>query len=335
MNNSLPQPFVAELLKATSASRYETVETIQSLWSGYGQIQRGKLIGAATESVILKHVKPPNTQSHPRGWNSNRSHERKLRSYEVETHWYQHYSARCDSLCRISRLICASQHDGEFLIALEDLDEAGFPVRKSTLSRSLIDACLRWLAEFHATFLGEQATGLWQTGTYWHLETRPDELAAIDDDDLKRAAPVIDAKLSNARYQTFVHGDAKLANFCFARDCSTTDDPCVAAVDFQYVGGGCGMKDVAYFLGSCLRERELDQQAASLLDAYFSHLRGAINRRRPEVDASALVREWRELFHWAWTDFHRFLQGWSPGHWKTNSFSERIASDIVAQSLRS
>lgn len=330
MQDSLPQPFADELLKATQANGYKIAELVQSLWSGYGQIQRVILSEASVDSVVLKHIRPPSTQSHPRGWNSNRSHERKLRSYEVETNWYQDWSDRCDSLCRIPKLLFAAKHQGEFLIVLEDLDEAGFPVRKSHLSRSSIRACLRWLAEFHATFLGEKPTGLWQTGTYWHLETRPDELAAISgNEDLRKAAPVIDAQLSNARYQTLVHGDAKLANFCFAHEGDQ-----VAAVDFQYVGGGCGIKDVAYFLGSCLSDAELEKQSASLLKAYFDFLTDAIDRRCPSVNAQAVAQEWSDLFPWAWTDFHRFLQGWSPGHWKINSFSDRIATGVVAASLR-
>jgi Ser/Thr protein kinase RdoA (MazF antagonist) len=63
-------------------------------------------------------------------------------------------------------------------------------------------------------------------------------------------AAVIDQVLNNCSYQTIVHGDAKLANFCFSKEGA------VSAVDFQYVGGGCGMKDVAYFLGSCLTGKE-------------------------------------------------------------------------------
>ena len=34
--------------------------------------------------------------------------------------------------------------------------------------------------------------GLWQTGTYWHLATRPDEYAAMEDGELKRVAGEIE-----------------------------------------------------------------------------------------------------------------------------------------------
>ena len=329
MSHSLSKPFEAAILNATGASSYHGEELIQSLWSGYGQILRVQLSGGSADSVILKHVKPPSAQDHPRGWNSNRSHDRKVRSYEVETNWYQHWSNRCDSHCRVPELLHAMQHDGEVLLVLEDLDHAGFPVRKTRISKTLIQSCLKWLAEFHATFLGDVPEGLWKTGTYWHLETRPDELAVVSDLDLRMAAPAIDARLSNARFQTLVHGDAKLANFCFSENSDH-----VAALDFQYVGGGCGIKDVAYFLGSCLGEAELERQAASLLKDYFQFLTGAINRRRPDEDPEAVIAEWSDLFRWAWTDFHRFLQGWSPGHWKINSFSDRVSREVVAEALR-
>ena len=29
------------------------------------------------------------------------------------------------------------------------------------------------------------------------------------------------------------------------------------------------------------------------------------------------------------SDFHRFLKGWSPGHWKLNAYSERLTSEVV------
>jgi hypothetical protein len=33
----------------------------------------------------------------------------------------------------------------------------------------------------------------------------------------------------------------------------------------------------------------------------------------------------------AWTDFHRFMKGWSPGHWKIHGYSERLARQVLAQ----
>ena len=122
-----------------------------------------------------------------------------------------------------------------------------------------------------------------------------------------------------------MHGDAKLANFCFSEGGDR-----VAALDFQYVGGGCGMKDVAYFLGSCLGEEDCEAREAELLAHYFAELEVALERRRPEVDARAVVAEWRTLFPVAWTDFHRFLKGWCPGHWKIHSYSERLAREVLA-----
>ena len=98
----------------------------------------------------------------------------------------------------------------------------------------------------------------------------------------------------------------------------------MAAVDFQYVGGGCGIKDVAYFLSSCLDEGELERQAAAWVDAYFAHLRAALAEHAPATDAAALEAEWRELYPIAWADFFRFLAGWSPAHWKIHGYSARI-----------
>ena len=166
--------------------------------------------------------------------------------------------------------------------------------------------------------MGKRPVGLWEVGTYWHLETRPQELEVLDDQRLKGVAPIIDEKLSNCAYKTFVHGDAKLANFCFAKDGQ------VAGVDFQYVGGGCGMKDVAYFVGSCLDERESERLENQILDTYFQHLQAALPVRN-----EALESEWRSLYRVAWADFHRFLKGWSPGHWKINSYSERITTEVI------
>jgi hypothetical protein len=311
-------PRIRELiLKATGAQTAFQLEIVQRLWSGYGDIVRYGLTGGST--VIVKHVKP-------RSSDRSVSHQRKVRSYQVETAWYGHWSGRCDADCRVPACLAFESFGDEVLIVLEDLDTAGFPKRRSFVGDDEMHACLKWLANFHATFMGEEPKGLWSTGTYWHLETRPDELQALTDIALKNAASAIDQKLCDSPYQTFVHGDAKLANFCFS-----DDGKHVAAVDFQYVGGGCGIRDVAYFIDSCLDGDKADRQLPQLLDVYFLALKQALKTKQKAVDVDDVERDWRALYPVAWTDFHRFLKDWSPGHWPTNSYSERLARQVIAE----
>lgn len=326
MSDDLHPRFQAAIREATGALSMRVVQLMQTLWSGYGQVLRVQLEGAGVGTVIAKHVRAPEATRHPRGWNSRLSHERKLKSYQVEPVWYREYSGRCDARCRVARFFAEVRHEGEVLLVLEDLDAAGYPARLGAVDGRQLGACLDWLAHFHATFMGTRPEGLWEIGTYWHLATRPQEWEALDDLPLREAAAAIDGLLRNARHQTLVHGDAKLANFCFP-----TEGGPVAAVDFQYVGGGCGMKDVAYFLGSCLDEDACEARESELLDHYFAALREAVAQRHPAIDTGALEAEWRALFPVAWTDFHRFLKGWSPGHWKINSYSERLAREVIAR----
>lgn len=326
MHHDLNPHFLATIRSATGANSMKVTEHIQELWSGYGQILRIQLEATTPSTVIAKYVRVPTAANHPRGWNSDLSHQRKLKSYQVETAWYRDWSQRCGNDCRTPKLLAHDQHGDEILLVLEDLDAAGFPVRHNSVSPSELASCIDWLANFHATFMNAEPKNLWKTGTYWQLATRTEELAAIDDIALKNAAPKIDQILTNARYQTIVHGDAKLSNFCF----SETGDS-VAAVDFQYVGGGCGMKDLAYFIGSCLDETACEKQESKILARYFGTLRTALAVKHPGIDPAAVETEWRALYAVAWTDFHRFLKGWSPSHWKINSYSERLAREVIAR----
>ncbi len=308
--------FRSIILETTGASSLFEKEMIQELWSGYGKIMRVGLENASVDSVVIKHVQMPIDKNHPRGWNTDIGHRRKVKSYKVETAWYDLYSK--NSNARLPKCLAIETKDDEVLIVMEDLDEAGYHLRKGVVTWEEIAKCLAWLAQFHASYLGKNPDGLWKVGTYWHLETRPQELAVLDDQRLREAAPVIDEKLNSCDYKTFVHGDAKLANFCFAEGGQ------VAGLDFQYAGGGCGMKDVAYFIGSCLNESDCERLEARILDTYFEHLQSEMKERN-----EALEIEWRSLYRVAWADFHRFLKGWSPGHWKINSYSERITTEVI------
>lgn len=258
------------------------------------------------------------------------------RQDQVEAEFYRAYAPRLRGVARVPALFSSESRgeNGERYLALEDMDAAGYARRMYRFEASSADirACLLWLARLHATFLaraGLPPPGLWDSGCYWHLGTRPDELAAMKDGELKRAAPAIDERLRGASWVTVVHGDAKLANFCFPNQGSAKDDEGdVAAVDFQYAGGGVGVRDVAYLLGSCMDEEKLERDVEQLLAVYFSALRGAAKTTR-EVDLDEVEAEWRALWPWAVADFQRFLAGWAPGHWKMNGYSARLADEVA------
>jgi len=303
------------IARATGARRVERGERIQLLWSGYGEIYRVHLHGAASRTAIVKSVTPPS-----RARTGDRSHDRKCASYDVEIAWYRSLSKRCDDACRVPLLFDGARFGDRFLLVLEDLDAKGFGGRRGRNPRSSdVDLCLDWLAAFHARFLDTKPEGLWATGTYWHLATRPDELAAIEDEALRRAAPILDARLRVGRFHTLVHGDAKLANYCFGAQA-------VAAVDFQYVGGGCGMSDLAYFLGS-LADDGLDEGEQRHLDRYFASLRSALADR--PIDVDALELEWRTLYPIASADFHRFVAGWAPQYWANDREGQRVVQCVL------
>ncbi|HEX4516750.1 MAG TPA: phosphotransferase [Polyangiaceae bacterium] len=253
---------VRETIAEIAGARVERVERIQSLWDGYGEIVRAWL---PDRTVIAKNVRAP-AGAHPR----------KKRSYEVELEFYRRWAPRCDERCRVAKLV---GHRGS-VVVLEDLGSG----------RADLETCVDWLAAFHLRFLGAEPVGLWKIGTYWHLGTRPDELAAMRDRDLQRRAPSLDHALRAARFQTIVHGDAKPENF-LGDAAVDRHRRSPSAIDFQYVGGGPGIVDVAYLLW-----RERDE--SRLLRAYLEKL-------PPDV-----AHEWGALYDTAREDFRRFLDGW-------------------------
>ena len=158
----------------------------------------------------------------------------------------------------------------------------------------------------------------------------------MPDSRLKQSARAIANRLANARYQTVIHGDAKVANFCF-----TPDYAACAAVDFQYVGHGIGVKDVAYFLGSALPTQAQITHRDALLGTYFGALESALNTRLStgnplcsfdRDDIKHVIEEWKTLYPFACADFYRFLSGWSPTHWKIDE-ELQYQTDIALSAL--
>lgn len=127
-DREMKQEYQDLVLQACGASSLRVGAKIQTLWSGYGEIVRLHLEGCDRPSVVVKHVKFPEEAEHPGGGNTDRSHTRKVRSYQVETHWYQNYST--SQSCRIPACLAACSHGDEMLIVLEDLDAVGYDQRR-------------------------------------------------------------------------------------------------------------------------------------------------------------------------------------------------------------
>lgn len=315
-----------EILAVTGAKKITGCSLIQKLWSDYGELLRVDLVGANYPSVIVKHIKFPVMNKHAKGFNSDFARNRKVRSYQVEKQWYEQFNIR--NLVDLHSLTAG--HIGSFemkdqsILILEDLNAHGLTERPTHMGIENMKVVLSWLASFHAKFLYTEVQGLWNRGGYWHLDTRPDELVAMAEGPLKWSASLIDQRLRSAQFNTIIHGDAKLANFCFSPDHTK-----VGAVDFQYVGAGVGTQDLAYFVGSCLEEDACEIHEREILDFYFDCLKQ--NLVNQEIDLVALEKEWRELYPVAWIDFQRFLKGWSPGHWKINSYSEKLEKAVLSE----
>ncbi len=301
------------ILNTTNSTQIIEEDLLQKLWSGYGELSRVK---TDKTSVIVKRIQFPTNTDHPKGWSGDFAHKRKIKSYKVEMNWYKNYNSSVDSYSPKFHS-CGNISKFQYII-LEDLEELGFKTKES-ISYQEIKNTIKWLANFHGKYLNTKPEGLWDTGTYWHLATRPDELEALKEKNLKSSAKKIDKKLNSCKYQTLVHGDAKLANFLY-------QDESVAAVDFQYVGGGVGVKDFAYFLSSVLNSNELFEKEKELLDFYFMELRVVLN---DTINKDELETMWRKLYSYAWCDLYRFLKGWSPTHYKLNSYIENISQKVL------
>ncbi|MGX9463151.1 phosphotransferase [Shewanella sp. A14] len=324
---NIPNSLSQQISHSIAATAVTHVEIIQPLWGGYGQLFRAYVTDKPYSSVIVKHICLPQPTSHPKGWNTPLSHQRKLKSYQVEVNWYQHYANvhAEHSMSPLPSCLHVEQHANEILLVLQDLQTIGFTQIRKTATQATVHACLSWLGHFHAKYMHVKPKALWPIGTYWHLDTRPDEFEALADGPLKSSAGLIDQALKQCHYQTLVHGDAKLANFCFS------SNNLAAAVDFQYVGQGCGMKDVIMLLSSVLNYNESDSVINQYLEHYFAALTQGLETFQAHINPLEVQQAWRPLYCVAWADFQRFVKGWSVEHVKINAYTEALTDQAIKQ----
>jgi aminoglycoside phosphotransferase (APT) family kinase protein len=304
--------------EATGSDCNGKVNKLQSLWSGYGSILRCGVENYKHKSIIIKHISIPEIRTETTG------HLRKIKSYRVEAEWYKNYSEQSKLAAAMPSMLCCSNSGNNIFLVLEDLAEIGFTQKKNRVNIGQAKLCIEWLANFHARWMTSAAEKLWEKGTYWHLDTRPDELAQLNDKKLQNAAAYIDRILDKCLFKTILHGDAKLDNFCFSANADK-----VAAFDFQYTGLGCGMKDLVYLLGCIYDESQCETQNPAAIDYYFSILVPAVKKYCPELNAADIEHEWRKLFEMAWADFHRFYKAWSGGHWDSGCYSEKLSRKVI------
>jgi len=192
-------------------------------------------------------------------------------------------------------------------------------------------AVLTWLATLHAAYWGDEKVdkiveevGLQQTGSYWHLDTRPSEWEAMPttgwEGRLKRAARAIDKRLKRDPMQCIIHGDAKEANVLFSSSsskvtaCTATNgrrpdvDLVVTLCDFQYCGKGPPSKDLAYFL--CSSANPDDEKAA--LEFYRRKLSERLASATDDIPMPSMD-DLQDSMDLAYCDFYRFMSGW--GYW--------------------
>lgn len=221
------------------------------------------------------------------------------------------------------------------LIILSDLRRQ-YP--RSCVSLDLIHtkSVLRWLAAFHAAFWEEHIfADVWPEGSYWHLDTRREELQCIGSEwaELRQVAEEIDAQLrgrenksdtSTGQFRTLIHGDSKAANILFGPVKTGDEPPECALYDFQYCGGGYGVKDVVYLLVSSVDARVLQKEEQSLLVYYYEYL---VKELKPEQRTAYTLDIMKQHYQLALLDYVRFMAGW--GFWGNSSWAKKEAKKYL------
>jgi Ecdysteroid kinase-like family len=286
--------------------------------------------------IIIKHIVLPNNLSQ-----ESLSNRRKTDSYYVEANFYEKLAPIVLSqhnvtvpipyvierpLDESSRMMNgpSTQRRNEIIIAMSYVETNR--VRHGNRHQQR-DAVLTWLANFHSIFWGhEQADyavrvyGLQAEGTYWYLNTRPDEHDAMSNTGwigrLKLAARAIADYLQHRDpYQCILHGDAKDANILYTTHTNTERNHSVGCTatfcDFQYCGKGSFTKDLIYFL-----MRFDDKDDDNMDDAINFYLTELSKRLSPSNPVPTLD-ELQISLSLVNCDLYRFMIGW--GSWGSNN----------------
>jgi len=145
---------IASALLSEKGLELQSLQTIQSLWAGYGEICRvfANPIGSpnSTKPYVLKLVNPPPTKA------SDEGHTRKILSYQIEQYFYSHLAPQMPETLPVAECVASiNKHntDGTSMTAmlLSDLKQR-YPVageKRDVLTATQAYAALDWLSGFH------------------------------------------------------------------------------------------------------------------------------------------------------------------------------------------
>lgn len=319
----------------------------------------------SARSLILKHVTSASDPQKTEG------HLRKLISYQVEQYFYTVLAPLMPEDIGVAQALASSSDGSSMAMIITDLrDQYPVACEKrGELDQTQVYAALSWLAKFHGFWwqrvdevkakgwrlppLEEgnsiQKEGVWLNGGYTYLATRRTEYGALQDDEDsewagKLCVPTLNQKSSIAElvadvlsptsssrspitaYETLIHGDVKSENL-FA----TSTGSAVAFFDFQYVGLGLGVCDLAKLFTCSVPSEVLEEQDSResrdmaggermLLEFY----------QRTVQKASGKSYPWELLeMHWktALVDWLRFQASW--GFWGNTDWLESRVRHIL------
>lgn len=204
---------VATTLLAGKGLQLKSLERIQSLWAGYGEISRVTAMPlsastAPSESYVLKLVTPPPTKADDEG------HTRKILSYRVEQYFYTHLAPQMPSSLPVAQCVASIDKHNEdgtsiTVMLLSDLKQQ-YPIageKRAALTETQVFAALDWLSGFHGFWWSRVKSfarsslvlppleevqrddpdtskkGVWLNGGYTYLATRQKEYASLVQDD--------------------------------------------------------------------------------------------------------------------------------------------------------
>lgn len=284
------------------------VKTVCRLWAGMGHVYElsfGSNSRNSTQKFIVKCVDPGPSQVDSIGG------RRKAASYQVEANFYENYANDLidNHDLPLPRPHHVEHNGNQTIICMSKLEQDN--ARHHGTTNNVDEQVIKWLARLHASTWESNAEGLQPIGSYWYLDTRPDEHADMPrtgwQGRLKRAARAIDGRLQRDSMQCIIHGDAKEANILW------TDHGEVAMCDFQYCGKGPPTRDLAYFL--CSSTNAQDEEA--LLKVYYDELIELL----PNTATRPSFEQLQESLELACCDYARFMSGW--GFWG-NDLSRRV-----------